>query len=1154
MADTLHSQVRPNSRHAIHNLTYPDSADRLAGTNEGSGIVVGTSNLYQIAKQDDDDSLWMLTSIAPLAWKSIGVICDLDMGYNLFASSPAIVHIDSAEGQGDLRFNIDSLNSFIIDLSGIVVEGTDDGFQVNNGLNYFRVNRSAPNTITLGAQLALMAVETAGIIDLNATGICALHGLNIGLNTASGFGTSAVGVVSIAAGTAPSTSPVDVVQLWVANRGGVADKGSLFVRSEDGTSHVLGDRVGIGTVTPGYTCEVAGDFAATGVVRVGAGHDAGTAGYYLRSAGGSAAPTWSAVSTLDHGSLGGLADDDHTQYALLAGRAGGQILVGGTAVTDDLVLRATAGAGASGSDIIFQVGNNGATEALRVLYDGKTGIGTAAPSSHFDIEITGTAKAITNIFEITNKYNAADMDGTGSAILFNNWYYDISVPAVISAARIVVGTETDWTPTAASQDSYMAFETALDGAVAERLRIKSNGYVGIGTNNPLSKLSLSHTSTVAHYNFLEFNMSSWGNSSGYHKNIIWTDDTNEKFAAIGCTYIAGICSMDIHSLYNSGYKTDDDIILRISANGNIGINTTTFGTSAAKVLQIANGTAPSSSPADSVAIWAADRNGVADKASLHLRTEAGVSHILGDLVGINTLNPLSQLHVKYDGALLTTIQARFENTTAGGTAGFGLSNPTSGWTIYFRTNPGAGWFEIADGAGGIQHRWDAKDYMIASDGKLKFSSESNYATGGTGSGDTNLYRAAAHTLKTDDYFVIAGSLAVNLADFSGEIGVITAKGSSNNGSSYIYLGRDSDDVTVAKIDTNGKGIFNGGWTDGVTTILSGAITEVASITNVARDLNVVLANAYSAVFNLAGCTGVADGLIIVDGTNYINITHVAANSISMAIEVFSYDFNCAQAAYLKSGTTMLIQAGTTARISATNLGINTATFGTAMAGGIAILNGTAGSGTLADTTRIWSADRGTVAGKAALHVMSEDGTPIVLGDFCGINRASPTCPLDVQGYSADGSTNIAAFYDNRPVLVAAIKSDGAIIHSVNNSIGMDASGNRLDTIANCNYVVKHTAGATLSTDEYIDLPNASGGWCILHIKEGLGEFDRITLGFAWGPSGGVGFNIDPYPSTAYTSLTDEASKFCVFDNGTSVRIKNRMATTKTIIYEYHYIQ
>lgn len=43
----------------------------------------------------------------------------------------------------------------------------------------------------------------------------------------------------------------------------------------------------------------------------------------------------------DHGDLTGLGDDDHTQYAMLAGRAGGQTLVGGTGSGERLNLNTT---------------------------------------------------------------------------------------------------------------------------------------------------------------------------------------------------------------------------------------------------------------------------------------------------------------------------------------------------------------------------------------------------------------------------------------------------------------------------------------------------------------------------------------------------------------------------------------------------------------------------------------------------------------------------------------------------------------------------------------------------------------------------------------------------------------------------------------------
>ena len=47
----------------------------------------------------------------------------------------------------------------------------------------------------------------------------------------------------------------------------------------------------------------------------------------------------------DHGTLLGLSDDDHLQYALLGGRAGGQTLNGGTAAGDSLTLSASTDAG-----------------------------------------------------------------------------------------------------------------------------------------------------------------------------------------------------------------------------------------------------------------------------------------------------------------------------------------------------------------------------------------------------------------------------------------------------------------------------------------------------------------------------------------------------------------------------------------------------------------------------------------------------------------------------------------------------------------------------------------------------------------------------------------------------------------------------------------
>lgn len=63
-------------------------------------------------------------------------------------------------------------------------------------------------------------------------------------------------------------------------------------------------------------------------------------------------------SAVDHGSLGGLSDDDHSQYLLLAGRSGGQTAIGGTGAGDDLTLETTSNA-SKGSYIFSEMTSAG---------------------------------------------------------------------------------------------------------------------------------------------------------------------------------------------------------------------------------------------------------------------------------------------------------------------------------------------------------------------------------------------------------------------------------------------------------------------------------------------------------------------------------------------------------------------------------------------------------------------------------------------------------------------------------------------------------------------------------------------------------------------------------------------------------------------------
>ena len=109
--------------------------------------------------------------------------------------------------------------------------------------------------------------------------------------------------------------------------------------------------------------------------------DAGAGNIYVKGSG-TGNTGWidlGSSGATDHGALTGLSDDDHTQYALLAGRSGGQVLTGGTAGGDDITLRSTTNA-TKGDVILNDQGGNvtvgGGTAASELRFLEPSGSGT----------------------------------------------------------------------------------------------------------------------------------------------------------------------------------------------------------------------------------------------------------------------------------------------------------------------------------------------------------------------------------------------------------------------------------------------------------------------------------------------------------------------------------------------------------------------------------------------------------------------------------------------------------------------------------------------------------------------------------------------------------------------------------------------------------
>ena len=148
--------------------------------------------------------------------------------------------------------------------------------------------------------------------------------------------------------------------------------GSILVRSiqfeEKGPLFRRGDANAETIVIQGGTLEGAGHvieedtvpLAARAFLNFGAG---------LLAVDDGAGPDRTTVTAtgagIDHGLLTGLGDDDHTIYALLLGRAGGQTLIGGTAASNDLVVRASSNA-TEGNVVVEDQTNTPLVEVLRV--------------------------------------------------------------------------------------------------------------------------------------------------------------------------------------------------------------------------------------------------------------------------------------------------------------------------------------------------------------------------------------------------------------------------------------------------------------------------------------------------------------------------------------------------------------------------------------------------------------------------------------------------------------------------------------------------------------------------------------------------------------------------------------------------------------------
>lgn len=92
------------------------------------------------------------------------------------------------------------------------------------------------------------------------------------------------------------------------------------------------------------------------------------------------------------------------------------LYIGGTSTSSSIIYKTTTGIGTIGADHIFQVGSNGATEAMRILNSGAVGIGTAAPDASSLLHLSSTTKGFLKPVMTTTQRDAISSPATGLSI------------------------------------------------------------------------------------------------------------------------------------------------------------------------------------------------------------------------------------------------------------------------------------------------------------------------------------------------------------------------------------------------------------------------------------------------------------------------------------------------------------------------------------------------------------------------------------------------------------------------------------------------------------------------------------------------------------------------------------------------------------------
>jgi len=225
------------------------------------------------------------------------------------------------------------------------------------------------------------------------------------------------------------------------------------------------------------------------------------------------------------------------------------LLIGGTTTTSTITYQPTSGVGTTGADHIFKVGNNGATEAMRILNNGNVGIGISPTGVNGKLQVTGSI-GLSGNSEIRQNTNS---DGSTLKILAtqvvgastNSAGYGYSgggIIASVSAADSTLLLDAGYTTS-----TFGRFKVANTTSSNTSLSLEKNsvttlfasttGNVGIGTASPSKKLEVSGSDALINGITVGIGAGSIASNTAIGSQALLSNTTGSANTAIGVSSI-----------------------------------------------------------------------------------------------------------------------------------------------------------------------------------------------------------------------------------------------------------------------------------------------------------------------------------------------------------------------------------------------------------------------------------------------------------------------------------------------------------------------------------------------------------------------------------------------------------------------------------------